>query len=569
MPRPTELSIRAIAFGLALGILLAAANVYVGLKLGFIDAGTTTIILLAFALSGGRFTAQETNIAQAAGSSASTMALTAGLLGPIPALAMSGGDVSPIAIVAWGCALGVFGTLAAIPFRVHLIEIRKLAFPTARAAGEVIRKLFVDRNSAPLRVAARPGEARAFDRRTGIGWLAWAAAGAAAVTVARDGFHAIADAWIVPVAIAGVPAAALSLGAAASPLLLGVGLLVGARVGLSMLLGAAIAWVGIAPQLVATGTAEADYGSLVAWTMWPGSALIVASSLTALALGGRDLARGARGAAEGATLGRGAVAGIAASAVAVIAIGWFAFGVGPIYAALAIVLAAAFAIASMHATGETDNTPAGPLGGLAQVVVGAVGPGGVATPLYAGGVVNGIASHSAQMLDSWKTGSMVDGAPRPVLVAQLIGIAGGVLGAATAYWLIVRAYGVGNAMMSAAAAQSWKATADAVAHGTQGMPAGAPWAAVIGAAAGIALAVSDRFPRARRFAPSAIAMGIGFILPASVSVSLALGAIGFAVVARVAPGWFERIGPAFASGLIVGEGLAGVATAAVTVASAG
>jgi uncharacterized oligopeptide transporter (OPT) family protein len=252
----------------------------------------------------------------------------------------------------------------------------------------------------------------------------------------------------------------------------------------------------------------------------------------------------------------------------VIAIGWFAFGVGPIFGVLAIVLAGVFATAAMHATGETDNTPAGPLGGLAQIVVGGVGPGGVSTPLFAGGVVNGIASHSAQMLDAWKTGSMVDGKPRPLLVAQLIGIVGGVLGAATAYWLLARAYGVGSEVMAAPTAQSWKVTADTAAHGASGMPSGAPWAALIAGAAGIVLAVVDRIPRARRFAPSAIAMGIGFILHASESVSLALGAIGFAIVARVAPGWSERIGPAFASGLIVGEGFAGVAIAAATVAMA-
>src|ERR1041385_5523029 len=122
--------------------------------------------------------------------------------------------------------------------------------------------------------------------RAGIGWLVAAALGAAAVTVARDGYHLIGEAWILPTAIAGVPAASLSLGVAASPLSLGVGLLVGARVGLSMLLGAAIAWAGIAPQLVASGVAEANFDSLRVWMIWPGAALMVASSLTALALGG-------------------------------------------------------------------------------------------------------------------------------------------------------------------------------------------------------------------------------------------------------------------------------------------
>src|SRR5258706_15763118 len=117
---PAELTLRATVFGLALGLALAAANVYAGLKLGFVDAGTTTIVLVAFAAFGTgrrRFTAQEVNVAQVAGSSAGAMAVTAGLIGPIPALAMTGHDVAPAVIVLWGAALAVFGTLAAIPFR--------------------------------------------------------------------------------------------------------------------------------------------------------------------------------------------------------------------------------------------------------------------------------------------------------------------------------------------------------------------------------------------------------------------------------------------------------------------
>jgi uncharacterized oligopeptide transporter (OPT) family protein len=46
-----ELSGRAIGFGVVVGALLAAANVYAGLKLGDVDAGTTPIVLLAFACS--------------------------------------------------------------------------------------------------------------------------------------------------------------------------------------------------------------------------------------------------------------------------------------------------------------------------------------------------------------------------------------------------------------------------------------------------------------------------------------------------------------------------------------
>jgi uncharacterized oligopeptide transporter (OPT) family protein len=546
-----ELTPRAIAVGLALGALLAAANVYAGLVLGFVDAGTMPIIVVAFAAFGAgrrRFTSREVNVAQVAGSSAGAMAVTAGLIGPVPALAMTGHDVAPAIVALWGCALGVFGTLAAIPFRDSLIAVRRLAFPTARAAGELIRGLFSD--------GARPG----------VGLLAAAALFAATVTAARDGLHALPGSWLLPVAIAGIPAARLSIGVAASPLLAGVGLLVGARVGLSMLLGTAIAWLAIAPALVSRGLAAPSYPAVVAWTLWPGAALMVASSVTQLALDGRTMVRALRAgsAAAGASSRRQRIA-LAIAGVALIAIAWRGFGLAPGIGALAVGLAAVFAVAAMHATGETDNTPAGPLGGLAQIAVGAVGPGGTVAPLAAGGTVSGVAVHASTMLNAWKTGEAVGGSPARLVAAQLAGIAGGAVAGALAYWLVRAAYGLGSAALPAPGALSWKATAEAVAGGTAHMPAGAPLAALAGALAGIALAIAGR-TRLGRFTPSAIAIGIGCIVPASSGAAVALGALGFAAIARRAPAWHARSGPALASGLIVGEALAGIAIAAIVVA---
>ncbi len=551
--RRAELSARALAVGVVLGALLAAANVYAGLKLGFVDAGTTTIVLLSFAMFGAgrrRFTAHEANVAQVAGSSAGAMAVTAGLIGPVPALAMSGHEIAPTTIVLWAIALAVFGTLAAIPFRDSLIVVRRLAFPSARATGEVIRNLFVHGDHG----------------RSGVRLLAAAAIAAAALTVARDALQWLPGGWMLPIAIAGVPAAQLSIGVAASPLLAGVGLLVGARIALSMLLGTAIAWLGIAPALVNLGVATASYPSVVSWTLWPGASLMVAGSLTALVIGGKDLLRafGPDAIGLGATAARRVQVGVALAAIALVMIAWRGFGISPAFGAIAVILAAVFSVAAMHATGETDNTPAGPLGGLTQIVVGAIGPGGVATPLTAGGFVNGAAVHASTMMNAWKAGEVIGRSPPArLVVAQLTGVVGGAVAGVVAYWLVREAYGLGTVAMPAPGATSWKATADAVAG--RAMPGGAPLAALVGAAIGVALTVLERVPRLARALPSAVALGVGFIVPASISVALTIGALGFAVVARRAPAWHARSGPALAAGLIGGEAFAGVVLAAIVV----
>ncbi|HEV3032333.1 MAG TPA: OPT/YSL family transporter, partial [Polyangia bacterium] len=89
--RVAELTPRALLFGCALGALLAAGNVYTGLKTSFIDGGSITAALLAFAFfstfkprSGGSFGMLENNIAQTTASSAAIMGFAIGLPGSVP-----------------------------------------------------------------------------------------------------------------------------------------------------------------------------------------------------------------------------------------------------------------------------------------------------------------------------------------------------------------------------------------------------------------------------------------------------------------------------------------------------
>jgi uncharacterized oligopeptide transporter (OPT) family protein len=254
---------------------------------------------------------------------------------------------------------------------------------------------------------------------------------------------------------------------------------------------------------------------------------------------------------------------LAAALVAVIGAGWYGFGVHPVFAAVGLALAAAFAAAAMQATGETDTTPAGALGGVAQLAIGGLGATDLAAPLYAGGTSNGVAAHSAAMLNAWRAGATVGATPSRLVAAQLAGIAAGAVSAVLAYWLIRDAYGLGSAAMPVPGAASWKVTAEAAIGGLAHMPPGAAPAALVAALAGVAFTILRR----HRWAPSPIAAGIGFLLPLSVSSTFALAAIGFAIVAVRAPAWFARHGAVIGAGLIVGEGVAGVVIAAIAVAA--
>lgn len=548
-----ELEVRVVVYGLVMGALLSAANVYAGLKIGIIDGGTAPIVLVAFALFGAgqrRFTSAQANTSQVLGGSAALAPLTAGLLGPIPALVMSGQDISPLVVVIWGSTLAVLGTVLARPWRIPLVEVGKLAFPSGRAAGELAARLFAvgaarDRVSVPLLFAM--------------------IALAAITLVTRDVLAWFPADIVLPISIGVVPAAALSLGVQISPLMAGIGILIGARIAITILIGSLIAWVVLAPALVERGVVEADYGSIVGWTLWPGTSLMVAGALVSLLFDAPSLVRGIR---ERSTSGfdrRSAVVLAIATAI-VIAVGAFELDISPLWSALAIVLAVIFSVAAMQATGETDYTPAGPLGGLTQIVVGTVGPGGTATPLYGGAVVNGVAAHSSSMLQAWRSGQIAGNSVRGLFVAQLAGIALGTIVGVAAYALVDAAYGIGTQDIPAPGPMSWKATAEAVERGTDSMPDGAPIAALVAAAAGAVLAIGSRSRRLGRYLPSPAALGVGFLLPAAPVVTMVLAALAFAVIARAAPRWHAQRVPVVAAGLIIGEAITGLVLAALVVA---
>ena len=550
-----ELSARAIAFGLILGALLAAGNVYSGTKIAILDSGITIIVLLSFGLFAAvrrPLSALEANIAQVAGGSAAVMALTTGVVGPVPALALGGHPISPLWIALWGGALAVLGTLLAVPFRRQLVEDAALPFPTGRAAGELIKNL----------AAAESGAARA-----PIIALAAALAAAAVVVVLRDVRHAIPTEIAVPLVLAGVPALQFLVGVGISPLALGVGLLVGVRIALSMLGGGLVAWVVIAPALVERGVVDGPgYGPGLNWLVWPGVSMMVASGFTSLAMNHRTLWRAwtERHANSGPNR-RWVRGGLVACSAAVVAIGWAGFGVSPLVGVFALVIAAVFSVIGLRATGETDQTPSGPLGAIAQGLMGATSPGSTVQPLFTGGVTNGAASHSATMMQAWKSTHIVSGSPGRAMIAQLAGVAVGAVSAVLAYTLLDRAYGIGSEALPSPIAMSWKVTADVVQGGLSTMPAGAPLAAAIGAALGVLLALAER-GRAARFVPSAVALGVGFLVPVTATAGIAIGALAHAALRRASPSWAEQRVPSLAAGLITGEALTGLVIAALLVA---
>src|SRR5262249_51378167 len=100
----------------------------------------------------------------------------------------------------------------------------------------------------------------------------------------------------LPFSIGGQEAAKWTLSIQGSVVLLGAGMLMSFRTGWSLLMGGLLTYGVLAPALVDAGRVGAvSYKAIVAWTLWPGAAVLISSGLVSFLLNYKAIARSFRG----------------------------------------------------------------------------------------------------------------------------------------------------------------------------------------------------------------------------------------------------------------------------------
>ncbi|MFE8605377.1 OPT/YSL family transporter [Archangium violaceum] len=562
---PPELTARALVAGGLIGAVVAVTNVYTGLKTGFWESGCVLSSLLAFgglsamARRGPPVSPLETNLSQTVAVSVGAVPATAGLLGAVPALAMLGTQPPGWAVALWGVGLGTLGVLFAFALRRRLLEDEALPFPTGAATAQLISTLHSTGSAYAARVRGL--------------WVSGLAS--MGLTFSRDAWGLVPQASLLPgtVTVGGLSANSLMLGIGWNPMMLGIGMLVGPQAGLSILLGSALAWTGLAPWLVrAEVVKDASFPMLLGWLLWPGVGLMVGAAATSLlsqvgALPSvmRDLRKlGQNGTGWESTAGRWVARAVLPAIVLTGVMAWFAFQLSPLYFLLALLLTFPLCAVCARATGQTDIAPMSPVGQLAQVGFGLGVPGHPGLNIAAGGVVSGAASHTSGSLWSLQAGRLLGASASRQLLVQLPGVLLGAAVAIPTYALLVSAHGLGSEMLPMPTAQQFKAVAELASKGLGELPQSSALATGLGFLAGVLLSVGAR-GRLAKWLPSAAAMGIGFVVPAYYAVTLCLGALLAAGVARFRPSATQTVQSAGA-GAIVGESLLSVLIAALIAA---
>ncbi len=552
-----ELTLRAALTGVLLGAALAPCNVYSGLKIGW--SFNMSIIALLVALAFWRllertagvpqWTLKESNIGQTAASSAASI-ISGGLVAPIPAYALiSGEQLATLPMIAWVFAVSFLGVWVAWYLRPALIVDAPLRFPAGIATLETMRDVFGHGREALLRIA-----------------MLFGAAITSALTKLSTSFIWPFARWAPSQSLE-----RLTFGVEPSLLLVGFGAIIGLRVGLSLALGALLAWGIVAPALLDAGlvgapaeTASTLFGPLVEWLLWPGVSLMAASTFAGFAMRwGRAPAGASRrlGIDAAALRARGPALGFAVAAVLAVTLQVALFDISLWMAMLAIPLAVLLASVAARVVGETGIPPIGAIGKLSQLGFGVAAPGQIVTNLMTANVAGGAAGQCADLLNDFKVGQAIDANPKRQAIAQGCGVAAGSVAGVLVYVTLIPdpAAMLLTEAWPAPAVATWKAVAEALTQGLGSVPASARVAMLAAGVVGVVLGVLDARPSPPRWLPSGVALGLAFVIPASISLMMCLGAL----IAWALLSWNARLANRFvlaaAAGLIAGESIVGVA----------
>lgn len=223
-----EFTLKAILFGVALGLVFGIGNAYLGLKMGTTVSASIPAAVLSMALLKRLFrrtSILENNLVQTIATVGEGLA--SGVIFTVPALFFLGAPICPGRIFLLAALGGVLGILFMIPMRRYIIvqEHGKFPFPEGTACAEILKS----------GAAAEGSASHAF----------WGILIGAAYKIASGGLFLFKEVpqWII------TPFQRVLFSIDCTPALLGVGYLIGPRMASLLLAGGAMGWWVLIPLI--------------------------------------------------------------------------------------------------------------------------------------------------------------------------------------------------------------------------------------------------------------------------------------------------------------------------------
>lgn len=252
-----EFTVRAVLTGAVLGLIFGASSLYLVLKVGLTVSASIPVAVISLAMfralskTGLRdATILENNITQTAGSAGESLAFGIGVT--MPAILILGFDLELTRVMLVAVLGGLLGILMMIPLRRALIvkEHGKLKYPEGTACAAVLRAganpedraLASPKAQAEMREAEAAGLGKSLGAKivfTGFG-----------IGLAYKTLNVAFKLWRdIPEKVFGAPLKAGSISAEVSPELLGVGYVIGPRIGGLMAGGGVLSFLVLIPMI--------------------------------------------------------------------------------------------------------------------------------------------------------------------------------------------------------------------------------------------------------------------------------------------------------------------------------
>jgi len=624
-----QLTIRAAITGFLLGGVLSATALYIAGKTGITIGVGLTSVILAFALfrvmsrSGmiDDFTILENNCTQSIATASGYMVTP--IVSGLAAYMMVTNTIVPWwKLMIFNVVISSIGVLVAFPMKRRFINEDQLPFPEGRAAGVVLDALYTGEAAAGMFRAKLLGVTAGFTALyqfiSSDGWMRllqfkilrmdkWA--GVAQPWHWQERFDqyyydaaARLNLWIPR--ILGTDIRQLGLRLTLDAAMLGVGGLMGIRVATSVLLGALVNFMILAPIMIQRGdiaSYTAPSGAVVAisrpeivnqWSLWWGVTMMVVGALVGLFAkpeiftnAFKSLRKKAAPAGSDPLRRIEVPLWISFVGVPILSIvgAWIThqfFGISWFLALVSLPLIFLLTVISTNSMALTSWTPTGALSKITQFTMGAIDRVNPAANLIPATMTAEISSNASNLLSDIKPGYMLGAKPRQQAIGHVIGIFAGTLATVPLFFLLFlppNAEGVRSAttiiseQFPMPAAVQWKGVADLI---TNGLSQLAP-SAIISMIVAAVLAVVFEVLRIRTkgaFPLSAVSIGLGVILPPESCIAMWVGAMIFWWQGRKKPLpgtrahaiWVDGY-ESICAGLISGAALVGIGNAIVNV----
>ncbi len=541
------------------------------------------------------FTMLENNCmgSTAVSASASTGMTIVGCFGGL--LLVSDKNITNPPMLAMGAVVfftALLGICLAVPLKRRMINEEDLPYPSPKAGAEMLKSLYADGRDGLIKARALflslgvgalvglsrglPQLAEAFGASTALKWMA--------------AHLAIPEDFALPYKVAqkgGGDATLRGMAFEPSLLLTAVGLIVGMRVSLSMFAGSCLLYFWLTPMMYdldqawlvahaadSTGfkaAMEVKSGAIAptAWGLWGGTALLITSSFATLAFQWRTLARSFSGVFSKGEVKDDPVADLEVPMKWAVYMGvpcalglmlslWLGFGVNPALGVLALLVSCLVAVVCARTAAEADINPIGAMGKVTQLMY-AVLPGAAgnaAINLVSAGSTSAAGGSAVDMLGDLKCSHLLGANPRRVWIAQMLGVFFGIVCVIPAWYYIVPDKNVLETKFNALPAQMWSAVAKFLTDPQAQFYHGAAVLMVVCAVLGVIIPlVSHRFPKAAKWMPSPLGLGLSLALPFANSLAFLLGATIMFLWEKGHRKSAAFFGLVIASGLMSGEAI--------------